>query len=323
MVNAWCYTDSNCKASTLSDRLKCPQCARAQVSYISGSCTGTPPLQQITLNTTINIASGTISCFRWIYGDGQSGPMFTINNTAGTANTPYVHSEQHDYSPGSYTARLIVVNCQTRQLIECDEIPLSVTATCTQCPTIPVTADPPGSCINGKRSVTFHASINGVPATGTVLQWSFPNSILPSTTPFPVINNGALPDQIVDYPANISGSVMQTAKLQAFLPPNCPPVSVTVTIDPCPSCCPSITLSKPTVTGCVPGSAMVSFVATVPTWPTDCTPVTPSLYAWTLDGPGGRKYQRNTSQPNTDTSTPWTDAVSGNPATVQFASGGN
>jgi hypothetical protein len=100
MVNAWCYTDSNCKASTLSDRLKCPQCARAQVSYISGSCTGTPPLQQITLNTTINIASGTISCFRWIYGDGQSGPMFTINNTAGTANTPYVHSEQHDYSPG-------------------------------------------------------------------------------------------------------------------------------------------------------------------------------------------------------------------------------
>ncbi|MBI3574989.1 MAG: hypothetical protein HY083_04985 [Gammaproteobacteria bacterium] len=196
---------------------------------------------------------------------------------------------------------------------------------CEICPTVIITADPPGPCVNGKRSVTFHASVNGIPATGAVLQWSFPNSSQPSTTAFLVMNNGPLPDQIVEYTANVSGSIAQTASLQTILPANCPPapVSVTsVTIDPCPSCCPGITLSQPTVTGCAPASAVVSFTAVL-TWPTGCTPVTPLSYEWTLNGPSGKKYQRSTSQPNTDTRAPWTDVASGNPVTVQFASGGN
>ena len=38
---------------------------------------------------------------------------------------------------------------------------------CDTCPTLTVTADSPGPCVNGKRSVTFHASVTGVPASGT------------------------------------------------------------------------------------------------------------------------------------------------------------
>ena len=199
---------------------------------------------------------------------------------------------------------------------------------CDTCPTLNITADPPGQCVNGKRSVTFHASVNGVPASGAVLQWSFPNSTQPSTTAFLVTSNGPLPDQTVEYAANTAGSLTRTAILQIIFPPNCPqapapPASVTVTIDSCPSCCPRMELNPPTVTGCAPGSTVASFsgVLTVPTTG-GCTPVTPSSYTWTLDGPGGQ-YQRTTSSPNTDTSMPWTDVASQNPAAVQFPSSGS
>lgn len=198
------------------------------------------------------------------------------------------------------------------------------------CPTLTITADPPGPCVNGKRSVTFHASVNGVPTTGAVLQWTFPNGVPTSptaVTAFVVTSNGPLPNQIVEYAANTSGPVTRTASLQIILPVNCPPppappASVTVTIDSCPSCCPSMTLSQPTVTGCAPGSAVASFAAVL-TWPMGCTTVTPSSYEWTLNGPSGKKYQRSTSQPNADTSAQWTDVASGNPTVVQFTAGGN
>ncbi len=204
-----------------------------------------------------------------------------------------------------------------------DTLTITLPLICDNCPTLIVTADPPGPCVNGNRSVTFHASVSGIPAGGAdVLQWGFPNSTHLSTTAFVVTSNGPLPDQIVEYVASTAGSVARTADLQTILPADCPPVSVTVTIDPCPSCCPNLTLSQPTVTGCAPGSAAAIFAAVL-TWPTGCTAMTPSAYAWTLDGPGGKKYQRSTSQPNTDTSTPWTDVVSGNLAAVQFANGGN
>ncbi len=199
---------------------------------------------------------------------------------------------------------------------------------CDNCPTLTITADPPGQCVNGKRSVTFHASVNGVPATGIVLQWGFPYSTQPSTTAFFVTSNGALPDQTVEYAADTVSSLSRTATLQIIFPANCPPTpalpaSITVTIAPCPSCCPRMQLDPPTVTGCAPGSTVASFsgVLTVSTTG-GCAPVTPTLYTWTLDGPGGQ-YQRSTSSPNTDTSSPWTDVISGNLVTVQFPSSGD
>ena len=198
------------------------------------------------------------------------------------------------------------------------------------CPTLTITADPPGPCVNGKRSVTFRASVNGVPTMGAALLWTFPNGV-PAFSPVPAVSNGPLPNQIVEYAANTLVSVTRTAILQIILPANCPPTSVTVTIDSCPSCCPQVRINRPQVvnnqaqpevTGCAPGSAVATFDAAL-TWPTGCTPVTPSSYEWTLNGPGGKKYQRSTSQPKADTNTPWTDVASGNPAAVQFTAGGN
>jgi hypothetical protein len=191
---------------------------------------------------------------------------------------------------------------------------------CDDCPHSTITVDL-GLCINGKRTVTFHASITNVPATGAVLQWDLPDSIQPSTTAFAVMSDGPLPDQIVEYLTNTSGSVTRTASLKTIFPLKCPPSPCSVTIDPCPPCCPSITLSPPTVTGCAPGSAVATFIANEPTWSKECMPVQPTSYSWTLFGPDGRTYQRNTKEPKTDTNQPWTDAV-GTPANVQFVNGG-
>src|SRR5262249_57080737 len=136
---AWCSTDPNCKAPTVRSRLDCPQCARAAVSVISaGTCAGTPPKQPITLGATINIAKGTRRYFKWSYGDGATSPVFQIDNATGLATTahtvpPYPPNPpvppSHDYSPGSYTAELIVTNAQGTPL-ECDRIPLRVVAVC-------------------------------------------------------------------------------------------------------------------------------------------------------------------------------------------------
>ncbi|HOF20676.1 MAG TPA: hypothetical protein PLO24_05445, partial [Bacteroidales bacterium] len=206
-------------------------------------------------------------------------------------------------------------------------VTLDMQLTCGNCPSVNVTADPPGPCVNGKRSVTFHATAGNVPSAGVAMQWKFPNSNMPFGPAFTVTNNGALADQTVEYPVGASGPVTYTATLDVILPSGCMPVDVPVTIDPCkgepPLCCPDVTLLQPAISGCAPGSAKADFTATL-TWPEDdCTKTVPSSYLWTLNGSNNKKYRRSTSQPNTDTSTPWTDVSTGNPSAVQFVAGGS
>jgi len=71
--------------------------------------------------------------------------VFEIDNTAGTAITPHtvppyspsVPSPSQDYSPGAFSAELIVTDAQGVPL-ECDKIPLAVVASCGQCPSVTV-----------------------------------------------------------------------------------------------------------------------------------------------------------------------------------------
>lgn len=292
---------------------------------------GTPPTTQLLIKGTVDSCETlyvTSSCTKPL--PGGNGYQATITGLGGLPPQEWSATLPNDLDCGCGTPVKVSASCQLGMPSGATVNFPPITILCDTCPTLTITADPPGPCVNGKRSVIFHASINGVPTTGTVLQWTFPNGVPTSptaTTAFVVMSNGTLPNQIVEYAANTSGPVTRTASLQIILPANCPPppappASVTVTIDSCPSCCPSMTLLQPTVTGCAPGTAVASFAAVL-TWPTSCTPVTPSSYEWTLNGPGGKKYQRSTSQPNADTSTPWTDVASGNPAVVQFTAGGN
>lgn len=341
-VDAWCSTNPNCKAPTVTNRLDCPQCARADVRVVSaGQCAGMPPKQPITLGATINIAKGAKRYFKWSYGDGTMSPVFEIDNSAGSATTPHTVppypppvppnpavSPSHDYSPGSYSAELIVTDAQGNPL-ECDKIPLPVVASCNPCPGVTVSATPPGPCVNGKRKVTLLTQVNSLPAA-TAFQWLFGDgqqglaqaATAPGAWPMPA--NPAINEH--DYAPGT-----YTATLANIVSPACPPVTVRVTVDPCEDvCCPEVTIdlpqevdgqSQPEVTGCAPTSAVATFKAKL-SWMAGCTPVAPTSFEWTLNGPGGKKYQKSTNLPTTDTTTGWKDP-GGNPAVVQFTVGGS
>ena len=294
------------------------------ITKVTGTgATGSNPPTGLTIEGTVSGCEKvyvTVNC--------TTQPIVPIDIPSGGTQTWSV-TYKNDKGCGCGTDVTVSASC-VLGMPAVDTVTVTLPIICDTCPTLTITADPPGPCVNGKRSVTFHASINGVPTAGAVLQWTFPNGVPTSptaTTAFFVTSNGPLPNQIVEYAASTSGSVTRTASLQIIFPPNCPPppappAFVTVTINFCPSCCPSMTLSQPTVTGCAPSSAVATFAAVLK-WPKGCTSVTPSSYEWTLNGPGGKKYQRSTNQPNAGTSTPWTDMASGNLAVVQFTAGGN
>lgn len=332
-IDAWCSTNPTCRSRTVSGRLDCPQCARAQVSVASaGACVGTPPRQPILLGATINIARGTTRFFRWSYGDGSMSPVFQIDNSGGTATTPHTVPAYpppvppnfavtpNPYLPGTYAAQLIVTDAQGNPL-ECDRIPLTVVASCDQCPSVAVSASTPGPCVNGKRTVTLLTTINSLSAS-TVFQWSFGDGqqgvaqLASATGAWPNPANPGVNEHAYAAPGTY------TATLTNVLSPGCPPVTVTVTIDPCPTpCCPQLTLDPPQVTGCAPGSVVASFNAHL-SWMTGCMPVAPTSFEWTLHAPNGARYQKSTTLPSTDTTAGWRDP-GGNPALVQFATGGN
>ena len=329
-VDAWCSNNPNCKAPTVTNLLDCPQCARAEVRAVSaGPCVGTPPMQPIRLEATINIARGAKRYFRWSYGDGTISPVFEIDNSAGSATTPYpvppyppavppnpAPTPTHDYSPGLYSAELIVTDDQGNPL-ECDKIPLTVVASCNQCPTVTASATPPGPCVNGKRKVTLLTQVISLPPA-TAFQWLFGDGQQGLGNPAALGAWPTSPNPAVNEHDYAPGTY--TATLVNILSPSCPPVPVTVVVDPCPNvCCPQVTLDAPQVTGCAPGSAVATFNARL-NWMAGCTPVAPMLFAWTLNVPGGNRYQKRTNLPSTDTTSGWEDP-GGNPTVVQFVAG--
>jgi hypothetical protein len=307
----------------LSLPLACTDCARAQVSAsVALPCTGTPATATVTLNATISIAAGSTAYFSWDYGDGSFGPVFQINNAAGTATSQYTHAETHVYANGSFAAELRVTNAAGVPL-ECATIPLTVTVNCACAVAVTITADPPGPCVGGTRQVTYHATVSGVPASGGALQWSFPGSTTTSTSAFVVTTNGAIPDQTVTYPAT-GASTTVSASITVVLPSGCTvTTSPPVTIQPCTLCCPTVSVSA-APTGCAPANASATFTATMAAAPAGCGPTpAPTSFVWTLDGPTQQKYQLTTTTPTASTSVPWTDVATNAPSAVQFPTGGN
>ena len=130
-IEAFCSSNASCSAQPIvNSTLPCPQCARATTTIASQDpCTGTPPKQPITLGATISIAAGTKRNFKWSYGDGSVSPVFGIDNSTGSASTPHsvppypgIPGFAHPYTPGTYTAELIVTDAQGNAL-ECDRFP--------------------------------------------------------------------------------------------------------------------------------------------------------------------------------------------------------
>jgi hypothetical protein len=339
-IDVSCSTNPSCTQSVRRS-INCPQCPpRAQVRVVSaGQCIGTPAKQPITPGAIINVPKG-VAYFRWDYGDGSMSPVFEIDNTNGTATTPYLIPPTplslpvnpaflpHDYAPGSYNAALVETDQQGKPL-ECDRIPLTVVASCDQCPNVTLSSSSPGPCVNGKRHVILSTTVNSLPSP-TAFQWVFGDGQQGIARPASTVGSWPNPSApLVNEHDYAPGTY--TAELVNILSPNCTGNTVQITVDPCPSvCCPSVEIKlpqmvnqqqQPEVTGCAPSSAVATFNAQL-TWPPGCAPAMPSSFDWTLTVPSGKKYQKSTSMPSTDTTAGWTD-TGGNPMVVQFGAGGS
>jgi PKD repeat protein len=280
-VTVRCDPDNNCSA-TVTRKLDCPDCFRASVAVAYGTCTGTPPVQPVTLTASIELRAGDSKTFRWDFGDGTFSPTFPISNAAGTASTIYTHPETHNYAPGTYQAKLEV----QPPLETCTPIVVNIKATCgSNCPT--VTLDPPQvatQCVNGKRTVTlpYHITAGSQIA---VCQWDFGDSQLGSAF---VVNPGAATNaqEQHDYAPGT-----YTATLKIVLPGGCIEQSVTVQVAACPTVqCSLVVLDiLLPVGGCDPmtGTRLVTGTAVLNSndpsdvyyWQWDANPVTTGLSA--------------------------------------------
>lgn len=302
--------------------IDCPP--RALLGFSAGACTGTPPKQPISLTATICIAKGATECFQWIYGDGQSGVVFTIDNQAGDANTQHTQTPPeppHLYAPGSYVAQLTQVNCKTSIPLEQCKDSIALTVTCDNCPTIAIKNIAAGACSNGTQSVTWDVTISNAPAGGIALQYDYGDGT--PTTGF-TAGNGSLPTSQTGhtYAAPPQGTQTYSGALMVIFPGGCSSVPLSVTIGPCIDCCPNVKLAVPTVTGCAASSAVVSFTAAI-VWKSKilCNPVKATAYVWILDI-AGSKYWRQTALGATDTTGQWKDVATNNPVSINFGNGG-
>lgn len=202
------------------------------------------------------------------------------------------------------------------------------TIDCDECPSVNVSATL-GPCVNGVVLVTLNATVTSLPPGGpTIFQWEHHPGQVGFTRQ--ATATGAwppMPIPLVNQFSYTSGTY--TANLLTVFPAGCTALPVTFTVDCPPACCPSLTIDRPQtvnnqtqpeVTGCAPTSAVATFSAQL-SWTSGCTPATPTSFNWTLNGPTGRKYQKSTNAPNTDTTTGWRDDA-GNAAVVQFTTGG-
>jgi hypothetical protein len=230
-VTATCVGTAGC-SRTVKSPLACPDCYRAQVTIATAPCTGTPPQQPITLNSTIEIPAGQIHDFYWqlvntATGATTTGTVFQIDNSAGNAATPHTHSDTFNLAPGTYSATLKIVPPP----YECAEVSVTVVAQCTGCPTVVV--DPPqvGNCDSaGNRTVTLTTHVT--PATGqtVVVQWDFGGGVF---GPSKVYSAAATYVETHSFAATGSTASTYNITLDVILPTGCQNVPVTVTVPPC------------------------------------------------------------------------------------------
>ena len=211
-----------------------------------------------------------------------------------------------------------------------DQAVLKVALPCDDCPSIKLSADPAGPCVNGKRQVTIHAMVNSF-SSPTIVQWDFSGSNNPSTTAFSLPGTGSDLNPTVTYTADPSAQLTEIVTLKTISPHDCPDFTTTVLIDPCPmtetNCCPvdvKVDISAPSTPG---GAATLK--ATIE-WPKECRKIAPApiYYVWTITS-GQDVFTRNAppdlhdpSQCTVVTSAGWFIAGATAAAAVPLASGG-
>jgi PKD repeat protein len=269
-VTAACSGSSGC-SRTVDARLTCPGCYGASVTTSYAACVGTPPTQPVTFDAQIAIPT-TSQDFYWDFGDGTTGPVFTIANPPpGNSATTHPHVETHNYTPGSYLATLKV----SPPPFECAELQIPVTASCTSgpCPTITTTPAQVGGCVGGKRTVSLTATVVAPSGpSAVVVYWDFGDTTVGAPVTVAAGSTATVP-QTHDY---LPGSY--TALLKVVLPSGCTDMPVTVTVPTC-SCTLSVQNIATTVGPCDPVTNTRTVTATAVLNNTDPS----DLYYWQWD----------------------------------------
>lgn len=229
-----CATDASCFDS-LSGQLECEgaDCPDVLVSAVPD-----PECEGGKLTVTLNAAAfgGGSPSAQWSYGDLTSGAPFVLS--------PGIHSETHDYPPGSYTATLNIAGCPSQTVAIDVECPPHG-----GCPDIVIWASPDtNACTGGKMDVALNA-FN--PGSETVAEWDFGDAVAAGVT-LPAGGGTTLHH---DY---APGTYTVT-----LTPKGCPPLQVTFTVPECP--CPAFTVwADPDISACAGGKMDVALNAANP-----------------------------------------------------------
>jgi hypothetical protein len=324
-----CAQNSSCTV-THAAILDCPACnIRAQVSPMTGACTGSPPIQPVTLVSTIAVPVGATECYRWDFGDGSAlGAVFRVppaGAAASTGNNTYQITEPpHSYPLGTFTAKLRWVNCATGSIQQDNCPPLSFPVTTDCCPvTVGINNIAVGPCTgNGTASVTITFNCSGVPAG-----WLAEIVGLVDGMQQGMINCGNGNASLTLFvPSVAAGS--HTVGLRIISPTGCPDITRKVATPACPCCVPAANLACP-VSGCGSGVTVTfSLDPTNPwTWPKHCDEqkVQASSFDLEISQNGTPLYRRTVaSLPASSQDNAWLDLASGATGPISFpATGGN
>jgi hypothetical protein len=295
-VEAWCEQDPKCRDGR-DYVVPCTQCVRAHLSYAAGQCTGTPPVQPITVKAEIGLAAGQSTTFRFDYGDGTvSAPFSFANPQSGSAATVYTWVDPagpHNYTQGNWAAKLEVIPPPS----ECGPFPLPITVICPpSCPTASNATWADKGCVvvsgQGKKR-RIELSVTVAPTSvGSAAQWILRKKLPGGTLGAPITLTFGFPggppagpaQQVPPGPQSVDlDSGDYEASLQFVYPyQTCPGITLNITASPCPPDCPDLQLSPPIVTECAPVNAVASFNATL-SWLAAQAQVPVDYYLWTVE----------------------------------------
>jgi hypothetical protein len=175
---------------------------------------------------------------------------------------------------------------------------------------------------NGRRTVELQPVISTPAMRSTAIEIDFGDGS-------PVGNAIAvLPGRAIQPVYHSYAPGTYPASLNVPLPSGCLGKTIKVDVPECgvvTSCCPTLTLSPPDISGC--GSSAGAQYAVTISWPEQCSPITPTGFAWTVeitrrDPTTGndvtRKFQRQTTLPSARSSDAWSEMQTGATGPLMF-----
>lgn len=303
-------------------------CCGATVTWAQKDCSSGSVKRPVEISTVLQAPSTGACSAQWTLrkklgggavGSPTYGAMFGAPAGAMTTPSPWVDTFLVD--PGDYVGELKYgfphQNCPGATLdpITVDPCPPP------SCPSCTVT--PPSVTGCAGQGATFSSNLIANPCswpagataiTPTAYLWTITSPSgkqFKRSTTTPIADATGWKDPsgaTVNLPLNEPGtySVAVIPVIPGLSLETCDPTATTQFV--VPECCPTVTLTPPTVSGCAPTNAALSSPITASVTSSTGPPLLVSAYEWKITTPSGKVFTRTTSVPATD-ATGWTDSA--------------